>query len=270
MLKFYVAFFLSCMIFTLQASTEAESMQLSPGLWEGISSDNMTYQALEITGKGQHRFISAKLSNGFKNGIIYSFNDQQIKCSSSECTVDVTHPQRSDEYLRLILTPYLDDHFTVLHMHRDQNGKSVLTEHYRLSKQTKKSTVRRFLDARLQQLKSLKPVSERNMDGVWIGVMNSSDDAADMVLLEFNSQQMSSITRYINGTDYTHVATFTPDDVTKRGDHFLIQATHPIQDSNRELTLHLDGKGLIEGYWSDSLRGYISYAGSFRLYRLGK
>lgn len=270
MVKFYVTFFICCMIFTLQASTEVESMQLSPGLWEGISSDKMSYQVLEITEKGQHRFISAKLTNGFKNGIVYSFHDQQVKCSSSECIVDVAHPQRSDELLRLILTPYLDEYFTVLHIHRDQNGRPVLTEHYRLSKQTKKSTVTRFLDARLEQLKKLKPASEGEMDGVWIGVMNSSEGSADMVLLEFYSQQMSIITRYINGTEYTHVATFKPEDVSKRGEHFLIRATHPIKDSNRELTLHRNGDNFIEGYWSDSLRGQIAYAGSFRLYHLGK
>lgn len=245
-------------------------MQLPFGLWEGISSDKMSYQLLEISDKGQHRFISTSLSNGFKHGISYSFNDEQVKCSSSECTVDTVHPQRPDEHLRLILTPYLDDQFTVLQIPRDQNGKPFLTEHYRLNKQTKKSTVRRFLETRVQQLKELKPASEGEMDGVWIGVMNSWEGAADMVLLEFHSQQMSSITRYINGTDYTHVATFKPEDVSKRGEHFLIQATHPIQETHRELTLHRNGDSFIEGYWSDSLRGYTSYAGSFRLYRLGK
>jgi len=270
MLKYYFLFFLSCIVFRGNASTEVESMQLSSGLWEGISSDKITYHLLEISDKGQHRFISASLGGGFKHGTSYAFNEDQVKCSSSECSIDVVHPQRSDEHLRLILTPYLDDHFTVLHIHRDPNGKPVLTEHYRLNKQTKKSTVRRFLETRLHQLKQLKPASDGEMDGVWIGVMNSSDGAADMVLLEFNSQQMSSITRYINGTDLTHVATFKPEDVSKRGEHFLIQATHPIQETHRELTLHRNGDNFIEGYWSDSLRGYFSYAGSFRLYHLGK
>lgn len=270
MFKFYFAVFLSSVLSTVNASTQAESMQLRSGLWEGINSDKMSYQLLEISDKSQHRFISVSIANGFRHVNSYPFSDQQVKCSSSECTVDTVHSQRSDDYLRLVLTPYLDDHFAVLHIHRDKNSKPVLTEHYRLKKQTKKSTVRRFLDARSQQLTALKPASEGDMDGVWIGVMNSSDGAADMVLLEFNSQQMSSITRYINGTDLTHVATFKPEDVSKRGEHFLIQATHLIQGTNRELTFHRNGDISIEGYWSDSLKGYISYSGSFRLYRLGK
>lgn len=270
MLKYYFLFFLSCMAFRGDALTEVESMQLSSGLWEGISSDRMAYQVLEISDKGQHRFVSASLGSGFKHGISYVFNEDQVKCGSSECIIDMVHPQRSEEHLRLILTPYLDDQFTVLQIPRDQNGKPFLTEHYRLNKQTKKSTMRRFLETRLQQLKELKLASDGEMDGVWIGVMNSSDGAADMVLLEFNSQQMSSITRYINGTDLTHVATFKPEDVSKRGEHFLIKATHPIQDMSRELTLHRNGDNFIEGYWSDSLRGYVGYAGNFRLIHLGK
>ncbi|WP_337842450.1 hypothetical protein [Rheinheimera sp.] len=270
MLKLFFVLVIALSAFTLQAESQAEPLKLSPGLWEGISSDDMFYQVLEINEKGPHRLVSAKLSAGFKQIEFYLFSDDQVKCSVTECIVEATNTRRPNEFVRLILTPYLDDYFTVLHIVHDETGKPILSDHYRLAQQKSQSTVRRFLDARLPQLKALQPTSADVMDGVWIGVMVSSVGDADMVLLEFSSQQTSTMTRYINGMSVSHVSSFKPEDVRKQGELWLIQGTHPIQGSNRQLVMQRNGDTFIEGYWSDSLRGHSSYAGSFRLIRLGK
>ena len=268
------ASYLLLSLFLFSLSTEASTpltapLKLPVGLWEGIHREYNSYQLLEINSKSSHRLISMSIANGFRTAVFYSFSDDDMQCSTSECTIDTVHPKRVDEHLRLVVTPYVDNQLTVLEIARDASGSTIISSSYRLQRQKKQSTVRRFLHQHLPQLQSLKPAPKEDIFGFWLGimVMESIDGKPELMKLEIHPDNTSTLTRYINGMDFNNETTFEPQQMVPKDAGYFIQTSHPTFAN--QLLIHRIQSDTMNGYLYTVKNGQLLETGSFRLTRLG-
>ena len=66
---------------------EVSTMELSPGLWEGISEDRLTFKLLEINQNGEHSFFEIVIPGGLKKMRRTAFTNDDISCIENRCTV---------------------------------------------------------------------------------------------------------------------------------------------------------------------------------------
>lgn len=266
----YLLFWLFFFGANASATALPQAVELTPplGLWEGINRDYTSYQLLEINPKPPHRLISLSIANGFKHAVTYNFGDDDIACSTSECTIDTVHPQRPDEHVRLVMTPYLKNGLTVLEISRDAAGSPIYSSSYRLEQQKDQSTVRRFLQQHLSQLQSLKPAPKEDISGFWLGILTMSyEDKPELLKIELHRDQTSTFTRYINGENYTNETTFEPKQMVPKEAGYFIQTTHP--HFANQLVIHRIQSDTLSGYMYSIQNGQLQQTGSFRLTRLG-
>jgi len=245
-------------------AAQIEPLKIKAGLLEGINELDFTYKLIEFNADGKHRMFTLGITSAFSKMKFRQFSDDDINCNISECTINITNQQNPDDNTRLIIAPYLDKYFKVIEISTNQYGQPIFTQSYQLDKQKNTSTVREFLNMNGKRMGSLKSIPKNEFYGFWLGILNI-DGKPELLSLEAHPDSTSYFIRFVNGQSVTNKTTFTPDNVTKKGDVIYITTEH--KTFANKLLIH-NSNSVLEGYMYSSHKGVTLQKGSFRLYRM--
>ncbi|WP_420933941.1 hypothetical protein ACOJR9_16165 [Alteromonas sp. A081] len=242
----------------------AKTMEMSPGLWEGISDDELTFRLLEINVTGKHYLHEIMIPGGLKNVRRTAFTNDNIKCIANRCTINTVI--ENDVTRTLTLSPYLESGFSVLESSY-KGEDSYLSQTYRLVKQEAKSTPRKFVENRKHIILDAEKRLVEHPYGTWIGVMQYLDKP-ELALLQLNDDKQGTLSIYSKGTNtfqetQTH---FSPDNISINGSVIEIEASHTTFASN--MLLFVKTEGMIHGYTYALHKGYPVGSGEIKLYRI--
>ncbi|WP_269520705.1 hypothetical protein [Alteromonas sp. BMJM2] len=242
----------------------AKTMEMPPGLWEGIADDELTFRLLEITDSDEHYFYEIVIPGGLKKVRRTAFTNNDIKCIENRCTINTII---EDNVTRtLTLSPYLGIGFSVLESSY-KGDDSYLSRTYRLVKQEAKSTPRKFVENRKHLILDAEKSLVEHPYGTWVGVMQYLDKP-ELALLQLNEHKQGTLSVYSKGTNtfqetQTH---FSPDNVSINGKVIEIEASHTTFASN--ILLFVKAEGMIHGYTYALHKGYPAGTGEIKLYRI--
>ena len=242
----------------------ASTMELPPGLWEGISQDETTFRLLQIQESGEHSFFEIAIPGGFKKMRRTPFTNDDITCIENQCTIKTTI--EGDVTRTLTLSPHLDNAFNVLESsYKDK--ESYISQTYQMVKQEAKSTPRKFLENRKQILSNAKQHIANHPFGTWIGVMQYLD-RPELALLELYESEQGSLRVYRKGEDaFREVRSpFTAEDVSIDARVIEIEASHTTFASKIILFVLTDN--MISGYTYALHKGYPVAMGPIKLFRI--
>jgi len=254
---------LICTLFSMSISAQpVKPLELKSGLWEGINSSLKQYNILELNEDGQHRFFHANMATAFRRTELFTFSDEQITCTNSECTINIII--RNDEITRLIISPYLEESFKVLEINADAKGQAIFTQTYQLDKTKKHSIVRTFIKKYRSRIESLTGMQSDGIYGFWLGVLNL-DDRFELVSLEMYPDKKSTLTRFINGQSSSYEVSFLPEDVMVVQGVTYIETDH--STFANKLIIH-PGNGSLSGYMYSIYKEHTLQTGTFSLLRI--
>jgi len=243
---------------------QIESLQLRAGLLEGISESNFSYKLIEFNTNGKHRMFTMNITSAFKKVKFRPFTDNDINCDISECIINIANQQNSNDNIRLIITPFLDDYFKVIEISTNRDGQPIYTETYQLDKQKNQSTVREFVHMYKNRMESLQSINHNEFYGFWIGILNI-DGKPELLSFEAHPDNTSHFVRFVNGHSFINKTSFTPANVTKVGNIIDIQTDHTTFAN--KLLIHKNNS-VLEGYMYSTHKGTTLQKGMFRLYRI--
>ena len=240
-------------------SEEAAPIALKVGLWEGIGIDTFSYELLQINQNGEHRVYTLGIHGGFQSYQLNGFDDSDISCNNSECTITMPKSIRN-EFTHLIITPLTRDRYNVIEIITDKDQKHIFSRKYELQKQSGRSTPRQFIDKNKQRLQSIPSHSDEGINGLWTGVMTNTNSSS-LISFDINPNTSSQLVRYINGTQFNFSLDFAPDDIETSGKLTTIE-TISSKSTNKIVMKQILPNALEGVIYSDN------FMGSFKLYRV--
>ena len=246
--------------------SKAEPMALSPGLWEGISEEQMQFTLLQINENGEHFIFELHIPSGLNYVKRISFNDENVSCKENQCTINTS---KQDELTRSItLSPYLDMGFTVLDSTYN-NQKSLLSTSYRLIKQESTPTPRKFLQKFGDLLNSEESANREGPFGLWVGMLNYLDKP-ELVLLQLYRDKQGSLTVFGKGKSsmLTLSTQFTPESISHQHPIIEITTSHPAFATH--LFLMEESSAILKGYAYATVKGIAADSGEIRLFNVMK
>ena len=255
---------LFCILCSINLFAEpVKKLELKAGVWEGIDSQLMDYNLLELGADGHHRLFNAEIASAFKKGKVLTFSDEQIACTSSECVINIT--LNNQDITRLIITPYLASSYKVLEINTDSTGKPIFTQSYQLDQKFGQSTIRNFLEDQKSKLAALKDVKSYGVYGLWLGVL-TLDEKAELISLAVYPDKKSIFTYYANGSDSAVKIAFEPDKLKFEQDVIYIETEH-VTFANK-LIMHQFSANQLGGYMYSIHKGQTLQTGRLSFIRL--
>ena len=244
----------------------ANNFRIESGLWEGISdAHGADYYLLQINDDGDHKLIIGNIASAFRYTQLLSFDNNNIKCTPSECILSVINPADKDTNLRLVISPYLDSSLRVLQMSIDDKNKVILSSTYQLDKKSGKSTIREFVDAYRERIVNLENKYPGELFGIWIGIANIRDKK-QLVILDYNFDSQSEFALMSNGKSGVVRTFFNKSDVLF--DDGLAQISTSHATFANKIILHKLTKGMLQGHAYSYYEGQAIESFDFTLYRV--
>jgi len=238
-------------------------LELQAGLWEAVS--DYEYKLLEISDKGQHRLIMLNIVSGFEHGNVHLFTDESIACSSTECIVANVKKARSNESIRLMLTPYLDSSYKAVEVVANEEGQPIIAYTYQLDRQDNKSTVRRFIESHKHKMNEAESNSGTGLLGLWIGTVRVENNL-DLAVLNVTTDGKSHFSRFINGTDLVNTVFFESKTLDLSLPFLTLDTEHPTFAN--KIMIHKLSSSMISGYMYSIYKQQLIQGGTFTLFRL--
>ncbi|MCL1065554.1 hypothetical protein L2735_01825 [Shewanella olleyana] len=260
MKKALIALGVICLTFTATIrSEEAAPLALKVGFWEGIGIDTFSYELLQINPNGKHRAYTLGIHGGFQSYQLNGFDNSDISCNNSECTITMPKPIRN-EFTHLIITPLTKERYNVIEIVTDKDQKHIFSRKYELQKQSGRSTPRQFIAKNKQRLQSISSYDDKEINGFWTGVMTNTDSSS-LISFDIDPNSSSQLVRYINGTQFNFSLDFAPGDIETLGKLTTIETIS--SESTTKIVMEQIVPNALEGViYSDN------FMGSFKLYRV--
>ncbi|MDP5029946.1 MAG: hypothetical protein NWQ54_07555 [Paraglaciecola sp.] len=260
---FCLSFFAQCS--QVQAIT-SDSISLKAGLWEGIESSTLHYRLLEIGNDGRHKFHSLAISSALKKGSTYSFTNDDVKCTNTECVIQF--PTTNDNSKRLIITPYLDSSYKVLEISINNTMQPLAQTTYQLDSAETGSAVGSFLNTYKDPIKKslIKLNSDTEIFGLWVGKL-VMDDKPQLLSFAVYPDRQSNFTLHLNGKSYVNSTTFMATDISveeRGGIH--IKTEHPTFAN--QLLINRVSSSQLRGYMYTVRKSKTLQTGEFWLLRI--
>ena len=258
---------LMCMaLLSSMAVAETKPIKLEAGLWEGVSDQaGMNYNILDLNEDGQHAFYIANMASAMRYIKRIPFTDNDITCTSAECTLSLNDPRVTNEKYKIIISPHLTNSFKVLSI-ISVDEKPTLTKTYQLDKAQGSSTSREFIKRYGATIESLDKYKNEGLYGFWVGTYNDGTQK-QMVVLNAQPGQRSEFVVMLNGySGVTNETYFKDSDITTSDTITRISTSH-ITFAN-QIILHQQNKNMIAGYMYSYHKGQVLQTATFQLYRV--
>ncbi len=253
-----------CLLLSLNVTAESvKSLELKPGLWEGINNNVVQYSILEINEDGNHRFFIANIASAFKKAKKFDFTDENISCTTSECIINIK--RNSEASSRLILAPYLENSFKVIEINTNADGKAIFSQTYQLDQQKDQSTVRSFIKKYQHHIESLSLHDSDGIYGFWLGVL-VTDDKPELLSLEVHHDKKSTFTLFINGQNFVNETAFLTKNMIIKDRVINITTEHPTFAN--KLIINQLSSNMLSGYMYSVYKGNSLQTGKFSLFRV--
>lgn len=247
-------------------SLQAKPLSLSPGLWEGISEDEMQYKLLQINDCGEHFLYEIHIPSGLRYAKRSAFSDEDISCKENRCTISTIIEE--DVTRSLTLSPYLDTSFTALESNYNDN-KGLLSTSYRLIKQESSSTPRKFLEKYGNLLNNAERANDETPYGLWVGILHYLDKP-ELALLQLYEDRQGSLTVFRKGgTSELAISTqISPENISLQ--HPIVEITTSHTTFATHLFLMSEGNSVLKGYAYAVHKGVTLDAGEIKLFDITK
>lgn len=255
-----------CFLFSICFTVKAVySIELKPGVWEGVKSNGMEYIIIEIGDDGKHRLFKTKIATAFKKSQVQSFSEQQVICNVSECIINIV--ANNNEITRLILTPYLDTSYNVLEINADSEGKPILSRGYQVDAIEKQSSVRQFIEQYSNKLTVQNSTTTTGINGFWLGTV-TLDNKPELITLEVNPDKKSHLLYFVNGSNSVVTTSFLPEQLSQIDNVIYVDTEHRLFAN--KLIINKQSENQLTGYFYSNYNGQTLQTGRFSMIRLSR
>ncbi|MUH72706.1 hypothetical protein [Psychrosphaera haliotis] len=261
--------FVSLMCFALISPVTfatTKPIKLEAGIWEGISDQvGMNYNILDVNEDGQHAFYIANMASAMRYIKRIPFTDNNITCTSAECTLSLNDPRVTNEKYKIIISPHITSSFKVLSI-ISVDEKPTLTQTYQLDKIEGNSTTREFMKRYGATIQALDKYTQKSLYGFWVGTYNDGTQKK-MVVLNAQPGQRSEFVVMLNGySGATNETYFKDSDITTSDTITRISTSH--KTFANQIIMHQQNNNMITGHMYSYYKGQVLQTASFQLYRV--
>lgn len=256
---------LACYLVTGHAyAKDASELISQPGLWEGVDNKNKDFKLLKRNEDGKNFLYSIRMISGLREFQRIPFNDKDVQCSSSECSIDLPYDKRDRAFRRLILTPHTVSGFHVIELALDKNKKVITSTTYQLQPQKRQSSALQFLEEFHSRFEEFKKYDNSD-EGLWIGTALINNKYR-LLTLELYRDKNSRLLEYFNGSNDVLVIEFK----SENSEFFNNNIKVIIQDGGELKTLNLYNINnfKLEGYLLSTIDGELLRNVKIELFKL--